>query len=619
MLIKIREKAQGVFAWVILLLICVPFALWGIQNYLDFGKETPVASVGDKDFFQRDVNRAYAQYSQNLQGLAIDEKTLKQQALQKLIRDEVLLQYVQSEDLVITDKTARDFVKTLDYFQVDGQFDKKQYQALLSSQGMTSTEFVGRIKNALMMEQFQHSIVDSSFATTYDVESFFKIQNQQRDVEYLTVAVRELDEQPSDEEINAYYQQNLNDYQTPEQVSIEYIDLALDDLAKDVEASEEQLKAYYQEQKEQYTTKERRKISHILFAVNDKTSDTEALEKAKQAAERLKTEEFATVAEAMSDDKLTAKTGGDLGLFEVGVMEKDFEEAASALNLNEVSKPVRSAFGYHLIKVTELIPGETKPFEAVKDEVKKAYQKAEAENTFYELGEMLTELSYEHSDSLAEVSDSVGIKIKTTDLFSREQGEGIASEQKIRNAAFSEEVLNGNNSEPVELGDNRLVVLRKLNYQPAATRELSEVKQQVIAALKLEKARHQAEERSAELKKRLQAGESIKALADETGFTYKELEGVTRSSADLPPQLAQAVFKAAKPAAGQATVFTVELDSGDYAVVSLKRVKEGTMTAEDKKRMELARKNIARAFGQSMFNAVMNSLQENADVSVRSN
>lgn len=619
MLIKIREKAQGVFAWVILLLICVPFALWGIQNYLDFGKETPVASVGDKDFFQRDVNRAYAQYSQNLQGLAIDEKTLKQQALQKLIRDEVLLQYVQSEDLVITDKTARDFVKTLDYFQVDGQFDKKQYQALLSSQGMTSTEFVGRIKNALMMEQFQHSIVDSSFATTYDVESFFKIQNQQRDVEYLTVAVRELDEQPSDEEINAYYQQHLNDFQTPEQVSIEYIDLALDDLAKDVEASEEQLKAYYEEQKEQYTTKERRKISHILFAVNDETSDAEALEKAKQAAERLKTEKFATVAEAMSDDKLTAKSGGDLGLFEVGVMEKDFEEAASALNLNEVSKPVRSAFGYHLIKVTELIPGETKPFEAVKDEVEKAYQKAEAENTFYELGEMLTELSYEHADSLAEVSDSVGIKIKTTGLFSREQGEGIASEQKIRNAAFSEEVLNGNNSEPVELGDNRLVVLRKLNYQPAATRELSEVKQQVIAALKLEKARHQAEERSAELKKRLQAGESIKALADETGFRYKELEGVTRASADLPPQLAQAVFKAAKPAAGQATVFTVELDSGDYAVVSLKRVKEGAMTAEDKKRMELARKNIARAFGQSMFNAVMNSLQENADVSVRSN
>ncbi|MGR9114237.1 MAG: SurA N-terminal domain-containing protein [Gammaproteobacteria bacterium] len=619
MLIKIREKAQGVFAWVILLLICVPFALWGIQNYLDFGKETPVASVGDKDFFQRDVNRAYAQYSQNLQGLGIDEESLKQQALQKLIRDEVLLQYVQSENLVITDTAARDFIKSLDYFQVDGKFNKKQYQSLLNSQGMSSTEFVGRIKNALMMEQFQHGIVDSSFATPYDVESFFKIQNQKRDVEYLTVAIKEVSEQPTDEEITAYYQQHLNAYQTPEQVSIEYIDLALNDLSKEVDATEEQLKAFYDEQKELYTTKERRKISHILFAINGQTDEAGALAKAKQAKERLKTEEFAKVAEDLSDDKLTAKTGGDLGLFEVGVMEKAFEEAAGALKLDEISEPVKSAFGYHLIKVTELVPGSTKPFEAVKDEVKKAYQKAEAENAFYESGETLTELSYEHSDSLVEVSDSVGLKIKKTGLFTREQGEGIAVEQKIRAAAFSEEVLNGNNSEPVELGSDRLVVLRKLDYKPAATQALNEVKQKVVAALAAQKARLKAEEQAAELKKRLQAGESMKTLATETGLIYKELKGLTRASTELAPQLIQAIFKAAKPAAGQSTVFTMTLSSGEQAVVSLSQVKEGVMTEEDKKRMELAIKNMGRAFGQSMFNAVMGSLQEDADVSIRSN
>ena len=618
MLIKIREKAQGVFAWVILLLICVPFALWGIQNYLNFGKETPVASVGDKDFFQRDVNRAYAQYSQNLQGLGLTEESLKQQALQKLIRDEVLLQYVQSEGLVITDATARDFIKSLDYFQVDGKFNKKQYQTLLNSQGISSAEFVGRIKNALMMEQFQHSIIDSSFTTPYDIEQFFKIQNQQRDLEYLTVAAKTAAEKPSDEEISAYYQQHLNSYQTPEQISIEYIELALGNIAKGVEATDEQLKAYYEEQKELYTTKERRKISHILFAINDKTNEAEALEKAKQARERLKTQDFATVAEEMSDDKLTAKNGGDLGLFEVGVMEKAFEETAAALQLGEVSEPVRSAFGYHLIKVTELVPGTVKPYETVKNEVRKAYQKAEAENTFYELGESLTELSYEHSDSLAEVSDSVGIKIKTTGMFNREQGEGIAAEPKIRNAAFSEEVLNGNNSEPVELSGDRLVVLRKLNYQPATTRELSEVKQEVAAALSAEKARQEAQEQAAKLKNRLQQGEVMAELASETGWNYNNVKGVRRSSTKLPPQLLQAVFKAAKPMAGEPTVFVVALDSGEQAVVSLNHVTEGVMSADDKARLDLAKKNIARAFGQSMFDAVMSSLEENADVKVRS-
>ncbi|MDD5412802.1 MAG: peptidylprolyl isomerase, partial [Methylobacter sp.] len=268
MLTKIREKAQGAFAWGILIIICVPFALWGIQNYLDTGEEAPVASVGDKDFFQRDVNKAYEQYSQNLQGMAIDEQTLKAQALQKLIKDEVLLQYVQGKGLVASDDTAREFIKSLAYFQVDGKFDEKQYKALLNSQRMSSAEFVNRIKNALTMEQFQRSIIDSSFATPYDVEHFFKIQNQQRDVDYVTVALPKLAEQPSEQDIVAYYQQHQDLYQTPEQVSVEYVELSLEEIAKTIKGTDEKLKAFYEEQKDQYTTAERRKISHILFAIN---------------------------------------------------------------------------------------------------------------------------------------------------------------------------------------------------------------------------------------------------------------------------------------------------------------------------------------------------------------
>ena len=273
MLTKIREKAHGIFAQVILLGICVLFGLWGINNYLGNEKETPVASVGDKNFYQRDVNKAYEQYSQNLQGLGMDEQTLKAQALQKLIKDEVLLQYVHAEGLVVTDDEAREFIKSLPYFQVDGKFNDKQFKALLNSQRISSAEFVNRIKNALTMEQFQHSIVDSSFATQYDVESFFKIQNQQRDVDYVAVPLQPLTEQPSAADISAYYQQHQDSYQTPEQVAVEYVELALDEIAKKVVVNDDKLKAYYEEQKELYTTPERRKISHILFIVNDKVTE----------------------------------------------------------------------------------------------------------------------------------------------------------------------------------------------------------------------------------------------------------------------------------------------------------------------------------------------------------
>lgn len=616
MLTKIREKAQGAFAWGILIIICVPFALWGIQNYLDTGEEAPVASVGDKDFFQRDVNRAYEQYSQNLQGMTIDEQSLKAQALEKLIKDEVLLQYVRAKGLVTTDDTAREFIQSLAYFQVDGKFDEKRYKTMLNLQKMSSAEFVNRIKNALIMEQFQRSIIDSSFSTKYDVESFFKIQNQQRDVDYVTVDVQKLVEQPSDEQITAYYQQHQDLFQTPEQVSVEYVELALEDIAKTIAVTDDKLKAFYDEQKDQYTTAERRKISHILFAINDKTDEKTALEKALKAKQELANKDFAALAAEVSDDKVTAKTGGDLGLFNVGVMEKSFEDAASALKLGEVSNPVKSAFGYHLIKVTELMPGEVKPFEDIKNEVTKAYQKAQAENTFYEKGERLTEMSYEHPDSLKTVADNLGLSIKKSALFTRDKGDSIATDEKVRNMAFTEEVLQGNNSTPIELGTDRLVVLRLLEHKAAAARELKDVKQDIVAVLLSDKAKQQATDKAKQIKARLQAGESIQTVAAENKLQVKTVAGLTRSKEDVPLPLSQAIFKAAKPVAGKPAVFIAELPAGEQAVVSLSKVADGVMTEDDKKQMDLATKNIARAFGQTEFNALINSLQADADVSV---
>ncbi|UOA06931.1 SurA N-terminal domain-containing protein [Methylobacter sp. S3L5C] len=616
MLTKIREKAQGAFAWGILILICVPFALWGINNYLDTGTEAVVASVGDKDFYQRDVNKAYEEYSQNFQGLGVDEKSLKAQALQKLIKDEVLLQYVHAEGLVVTDNEARDFIKTLPYFQVDGKFSDQQYKTLLSSQRISSAEFVSRIKNALIMEQFQHSIVDSSFATQYDVESFFKIQNQLRDIDYVTVPVQSLTEQPTIEEITTYYQQHQDLYRTPEQVSVEYVELSLEDIAKKIVVTDDKLKAFYEEQKNQFTTPERRKISHILFLVNDKVTEKVALEKALKVKQELANKDFSTLATEVSDDKVTAKQGGDLGLFNVGVMEKSFEDAASTLKLGEVSNPVKSAFGYHLIKVTELVPGNIKPFDSVKSEVTKAYQKVQAENTFYEAGQKLTEMSYENPDNLQTVADALGVSVQKSVLFTREKGDGIAANDKIRGAAFSEEVLQGNNSAPVEQGADRLVVVRLSEHKVASKRELNEVKQEVADVLSKEKAQLMTLQKAAQIKARLQAGESIQVLAAENKLEIKAEKALVRSKNKLPEQLSHVIFTAAKPDGTKPSVFIAALPSGEQVVVSLSKVTAGIMSEDDKKQMELAKKNIANAFGQTEFNQVLNSLQTEANVEI---
>jgi peptidyl-prolyl cis-trans isomerase D len=616
MLTKIREKAHGIFAQVLLIGICVLFGLWGINSYTDSRGETAVASVGDKDFYQRDVAKAYEQYAQQFQGMGIDEQSLKAQALARLIKDEVLLQYVHKQGLVATDNATRDFIKTLPYFQVNGKFDEARYKALLNSQRMTSADFVNRTKNMLVMEQFQNSILNSSFATDYDIESFFKIQNQQRDVDYLTVSIPTLTEQPSEKDIADYYQQHQDQYKTPEQLSVEYVELSLADLAKKVPVTDEKVKAYYEEQKANYTTPERRKISHILFKVDNKTDDKTALEKALKAKQELATKDFATLAKELSEDKLTAKTGGDLGIFDTGAMEKPFEQAVAKLKLNEVSEPVKTAFGYHLIKVTELVASNVKPYDVVKDEVTKAYQKSQAENAFYQAGETLTNMSFEHPDSLQAVAEALGLPIKKSELFSKDKGDGIAAEDKIRSAAFAEEVLQGNNSSPIELGADRLVVLRQLEHKEATVKDLNAVKAQIAATLLLEKAKLQAITKAKQIVTRLQAGEVLQTVAAENKLDIKKVAGLTRIKTDIPPQLLEAIFKAAKPVGNKPSVTIVPLATGEQVVVSLNKVTEGTMSEDDKKKMDLAKKNIANALGQGEFNSLLNNLQSKADISI---
>jgi peptidyl-prolyl cis-trans isomerase D len=305
-----------------------------------------------------------------------------------------------------------------------------------------------------------------------------------------------------------------------------------------------------------------------------------------------------------------------LGLFNVGAMEKDFETAASQLKLNEISAPVKSKFGYHLIKVTELVPSETKTFEQVKDEVTKAYQKAQAETAFYEAGEKLTEMSYENPDNLKTVSEALKLPIKKSELFSKDKGEGIAAEEKIRSAAFTEEVLQGNNSTPVELGSERLVVLRMLDHKTAALRELASVKADIIAVLQKDKINKLTTEKAFQIKAKLQEGANLNAIADENKWEVKKAVGLMRSKSTLPEAVTDAIFKAAKPVGDKPTILVAALPTNEQMVISLSKVTAGVMSEDDKKRLDLAKKNIANAMGQSEFNAALNSLQSSADVTI---
>jgi len=620
MLQAIRDRAHGIFAWVMLIAIGVPFALWGIQNYIDTGKEKPAAAIGDREIFDRDVTRAYEQSLNNLVGIDdFDEKKLREQALERLISEEVIVQGAEERMLTVSDTEARSFIQTLPYFQTDGKFDKEKYKVMLSAQGMNPTQFAAQIRRALMSEQFQHGVVDSSFVTKGELETLMRLKNQEREIEYAEIPLTQVTRTFSDTEISSYYKTYLTEFRNPERVSVEYLALNFEEIAKDVQVSDEELTKLYEEQKASLGTPERRKISHILIAPGDGSEAAlkAAQDKATGIRNRiLKGEDFAKLAQEVSSDALSGKAGGDLGFLNKEAQEESFTKAAEKLNSGEVSEPVKTSFGYHLIKVTELIPAKQKSFEEVKEELHKTAQRNAAETRFYEKGQKLAEQTFEHPGSLDTAAQALGLKIQQTVLFTREEGEGLAAEESVRKAAFSEDVLGGRNSEPVELGNEKAVVLRIKEHQQASDKPMAEVKDAIIAKLRDQESRAEAVKSSQELLKTVRDGKSLAEAAKNLGLKITKTGFVRRDNDKLPPELLRAAFTAGRPAASKVSAGDATQPNGSQWVFSVTTVKDGPMAAADAKDQESASQFMTRSGSQREFGSFVERLRELADVKI---
>lgn len=623
MLQTIRDRAHGILAWIILISIAVPFALWGIQNYLDVGKEKPVATVGDKELFERDVNRIAEQDLSSLVGLdEQDEKAIRRQALERLVHETLLREEVQRLHMGLGEEGLREIIMALPYFQTDGKFDKDKYKLSVSSQGMSSNAFAAQIRMAVAMDQYRHAIAGTAFATPREVDQFLRLKHQRRSVEYVLLPVAKEGEAPTSQAVADYYHAHENEFLTPEQVAVQYVELNQEQVARQIQVSEEDLKAYYEEQKASYITPERRRLSHILLGVDPSAKDdayAAALAKAKQAAERLaKGEDFAAVAKAVSEDRLSAAKGGDLGVIGRGQMDKNFEDAAFQLSkAGQVSEPVKTTFGYHLIKLTEFTPGKTKTFEEAKEELRSSYQHNAAEKRFYELGEKLSQLGFEHPDSLEPVAEAIGAKVQETALFSRDAGAGVAANPALRTAAFSQDVLENRNSEAVELAPGQVVLLHLKEHVAAKVRPLEEVRGAIEAKLRHEAAETAAKARAKALFDRVQQGVALEEAAKAEHLTVEKPQPFGRDeTGKVPMELVLAAFHIAKPAEGQTAQQLVSLSNGGQALLRLLSVADGDAATVDAKEKSAVRDLLARSKGQAQYASALEQLRADGDVSI---
>ncbi|NNJ92166.1 MAG: peptidylprolyl isomerase [Gammaproteobacteria bacterium] len=624
MLMTIRDKAQGWIAWAIVILISIPFALWGIQEYLGVGSEPVIAKVNDREITEREVESAAFRLRNNLRqqlGGQYDadmfpESTLRKQVLESMIQDTLIHDAAKDLGMRAGDAMVRQTIASVPAFQVAGQFNQEAYSRAVQLQGTTEQGFEEQIRNSLISQQLERSIQGSSFVTESFAEQAAKLGNQKRNIAYVMLSAGQVEAPavPDETAINAFYEKNRINFMSEERVKLEYLLLNLDTISKTLNATEEELRGYYDQHKSEFVVPDKKRLSHILFEIPEEASAEQVAAvtaKAIDVRQRLlQGEAFNELAKSSSDDIASANTGGDLGFLEPGLFDQVFETAAGQLALDQVSEPVRTRFGLHLIKVTELNKGSGEDYEAVKEQVKEQYLKTEAEQIFYDYAERLANLSYETPDSLVPASEDLSLPVQQSEWVTRSAGEGILSSPKVTGAAFSEEAISqGYNSETLELSPTELLVLRVIEHEEANVKPLVEVRDEIVGQLQREASFTAIEALADSMIASLQNGEAIENVAASHKVGIVEKNEMTRIETDMPQPLVEAVFEMPIPESAK-TLFDKATVGDKIAVIALKSVKQGDAEGQ----LQQLTSVLSQQQGSEEFRLYIETLRDKADI-----
>ncbi len=626
MLQFIRERAQSWIAWVIVTLLIIPFALWGINQYFDGGKEVPAAKVNDIEISQQRLQQVFYQQQQRLREMLGDnyrpdmfpEEQMRQQVLDGLIEQELLVQTAMGSGMRIGNGLLAATIHNVPAFQMDGQFSQQVYERALNARGIPASVFEGDLRRDMLTQQLYAGVVRSDFATPLERRAMQQLAGQQRDIGFLLLPLADFiaKAQVSDDEVSAYYEAQGTLFMQPEQVSVSYLELSAEQIAQGIKVGEEELRARYEAQLASYSTPEERHARHILIQVAP-GADAAAEAAARAEADKLLAQvrggtPFADVARKSSQDPVSAAEGGDLGFFGRGVMDKAFEDATFALKPGEVSELVRSAFGYHIIRLETVRGGSTRPFAEVREQILAEVRNERAEQQFYDQAEQLANLTYEHPDTLEQAASQLALTVKQSEPFTRRGGAELLANPRLVSAAFSEDVLaRGNNSEVIEVGRNHLVVLRALQHQPEMRRPLESVREDIVTRLRRDKAAVAAHEAAVALQQQLQQGGDPALVAKGARAKWQRKDGLAREDGSVDAAVLRKAFSIPRPQAAQPNWDLVVTANGDIAVVGLYAVRDGEVAEGEAG----AAGDLERASGDAAFAATLGSVRTAASIS----
>lgn len=630
MLQLLRGKKSSLIVKIVLVLIVIGFSFFGIESYFVANPNAGVAKVGDVEISQDEFRERFNQERQQMMQMTngaldaafFERPEFRKQVLDRLVNEKLLLAANDRLGLVVPAQRVREEILKIPAFQVDGVFNKDQYQMVLQSNGMTPQMFQDRVQQDLARLELPTQVQGTVLVTEADVDNYLRLRDQKRDVRYVKLPRPEAKEiDVPDADIEAYYKEHEQDFMTPERIALQYLELDASQLAIDMTPDDAVLKDRYEKEKSRFVTAEQRQASHILVKVEGKGSPDDqraALAKAEAIETQIREgKDFAALAKENSADLGSRNAGGDLGWIERGMTDQAFEDALYALEaVDDVSAPVLGADGYHIIRLTGVRPGTTRTFDEVRDQLVKEYTDTERERVYSEKAGRLTDLAYEDPSSLEPAAKELGLEIKKTPLFSRQGGAGIAGNPAVIRAAFADSVLvQNNNSDPIDLGGNHVVVVRIAEHQAAAAKPLAEVRDQVRQRVIAERNSREAKARADGLFAELGTGKSLAEIAEANGLTVETRPGLGRQAGNVDSALVTAVFAMPHPAEDAPSRRLVDLGRDEYAIVELDGVTDGATAGLDAKTREAAANTLRDAIASSTAVEFVDALRRHTDVS----
>ena len=649
MLQKLRDKSSSWIAKVILVLLAIPFAFFGMEQYFTqridtwtarvsappawwqdapafwpvsmFWREQVVEDTAFRTAFEQERQRRQQVEGEAFDPRAFDTPANRREVLDRLIDERVLRLAADRAGIAVGDAQVREAIRAIPAFQVDGNFDPQQYQLVLASQvpALTPREFERQVREGLHQTMIIDAVADSAFVTGSQVEQVMRLLDETRDVAWVVLPAPELaDTEVSDAEVQAWYDAHQDDYRSPERVAIEYI--ALDAGALDVSGIDEAtLRARYEDAGSRFADGEERLASHILVQVDADTDEAAARAEAERIASLARAEgaDFAALAREHSDDVGSRATGGDLGWIARGTMGDAFDAALFALDAEgAVSAPVRTDFGWHVVQLRDVQAGAQVPFEEVRAELAAEAEAEAREQAFNELAGRVVDEVYANPEDLAGAAAIAGVQVQSTGLFARGEGSELATDPALQRAAFSEALVeDGMVSDPIELADGRTVLLRVVEHVAEQVRPLDQVRSRVVREIRDARVAEALEAQAGELAGSLEAPGDLAAAAEARGLALNEEPALPRGAPVPGPEVAEAIFAVAAPAEGAVSAGHVVAD-GNAVVFAVRGVTPGEVPEEGSPERGMLATQLARLAGNDEAEAYIDALRARMEVEV---